>query len=74
MMLWVNFDYAATSIAHFTIIGRYGLLAISQAGQHCWPIDWPPMSFQDHFRPNRRTLRPGPLPLRSESDCRRRKG
>jgi hypothetical protein len=50
MMLWVNFDYAATSIAHFTIIGRYGLLAISQAGQYCWPIDWPPMSFQDHFR------------------------
>jgi len=27
-----------------------------------------------HFRPRRRTLPRGPLPLRPESDCRRRKG
>jgi hypothetical protein len=38
MTLRVNFDYAATSIAHFTIIGCYSLLAMSQAGQYCCPI------------------------------------
>ena len=41
MTLRVNFDYAATSIAHFTIIGCYSLLAMSQAGQYCWPIQGP---------------------------------
>jgi hypothetical protein len=32
------------------------------------------MSELGHFRPRRRTLPRGPLPLRPESDCRRRKG
>jgi hypothetical protein len=39
--LLVNFDYATASIAHLTIVERYSLLAISQAGQHCWPIHYP---------------------------------
>jgi hypothetical protein len=39
MILRVNFDYAATSIAHFTIIRCYGLFAMSQAGHHCCRVD-----------------------------------
>ena len=43
--LRVNFDYATTSIAHFAIIGRYSLLAMSQAGKHCWPIQYEQTAF-----------------------------
>jgi hypothetical protein len=45
MTLRVNFDYAGTSIADFTIIGCYSLLATSQAGQYCWPIPYEQTAF-----------------------------